>query len=318
MRPEPINDTDPARLVAELARFHQWFWPAQTRTEEPAAPIEQPPALAWALRHLTYFGQGFLAEEQPDGRLHCFEECGSVFGGYINSSGDNPLVTFKFLGESHEQRALPLNDLVVGAYFETIAFLACELDRPASVPAAEQLIWNGDYIYVDEPVRIWVNGEVVVLDFGPLFDGPVAIERLKIDMTAEIESFSMEIPGAIGLSRISLHRDADLQVNVYRPGAPVEPYASRSASAWLDLRHLEAEVLGWEFAGTTTISWSRLATLWHAVAGSLQPPTSASDFTRLHVHRLGADIGYDADIADLVALWQLQTLIGTATCAAEP
>jgi hypothetical protein len=122
MQPRAINSDNSKQLAARLDEFDRWFWQSELRNDAAAIPLSDdvPVVLAWAIQH-NRFAHRFLAEPQPDGRLYCFEECGNAFSGHLDSLADNPFVTFGLPGEPGHPPPVHLNDLVVGAYFESIA-----------------------------------------------------------------------------------------------------------------------------------------------------------------------------------------------------
>jgi hypothetical protein len=180
---EPILDVDDLRVVGKLDCFHRWF-SGDTGSTGPLGEIAALPAvLVWALGHPECFGQRFQGRVDADNTLHCFDECGDAFKGYVDGwrpGDENPTVVFRFLGEDAHQPSRRLADLVIGAYFETIAFEANEIsDSETHQPSDQHLVWHGDYLYLDEPVRVWVDGELVVLLVPPVSNVPVAIRRAR-------------------------------------------------------------------------------------------------------------------------------------------
>jgi hypothetical protein len=315
----PRIHADDADIGNKLDQLHRWFWPSEVRGQandvrESTRPV--PPLLNWARAHASTLGDHrFVAEEQPDGRTLCFVECGGAFNGYIDPDdrSSNPLVSF----DVDHQNPIRLNELVVGAFFEQFAFEPDEFMEPGSTLSDDHLMWTGRYLFVDEPIRVWAEGNRLVLDFGAIHDVPVETSRPKTNPTAEVEAISIHLPDTPHIPRITVRRGVDIALETYRPKPPTSPTNSgeptSAAAAWSDIYRMQAEMLGFEPTGTVTISWPQLEPLWLAITQTLEPTYGIAYDNSVHVNRLGADIGYECFVTDSDALGQLRTLLQTAS-----
>jgi hypothetical protein len=311
--PQRIRATD-TDIGDKLDQFERWYWPPEVRRPKNVVPETSrpiPPLLVWAVAALSSGGDHrFVAEEESDGRLLCFIECGGAFNGYLDADdySSNPLVRF----DVEHQTPIRLNDLVVGAFFERFAFDPDEFLEVDSLPSDEHLIWVGTYLCTDEPIRAWAVGNRLILDYGPDFDGPISASRVVVDTSSEVETISLRLPGAPHVPRIALHRGLPATVDTFRSSRGGSPRVQGSET-WSDIYRLQAAMLGFEHMGTTTVRWAQLEPLWRAIVDGLVPTYGAKSPNTVHVKRVEADLGYDCTVSHSEALEQLRTLLQTAS-----
>jgi hypothetical protein len=312
-RPQRIHATD-SDIATKLEQFDRWFWPPEIRGKPNVVPTFErplPPLLEWA-RVNRFSEHRFVAEQQTDGRVLCFVECGGAFNGYLDpdDGSTNPLVSF----DVDYQPPIPLNDLVVGAFFERFGFEPDDTVESESLPPDDQLIWTGSYLFVDEPVRVWIQDNRLVQDFGAIFDVPGVRSRPVINASHEVGAFSVGVPGSPHLPNVFLRRGVDVVLSTYRPKPPDSPTDSGSA-AWTDIYRIHAEMLGFEATGSIAIPWPQLEPLWLAITEDLEPAYGVASDHNVHVTRVGADLGYDCTVGNTEALEQLRVLLRTASRA---
>jgi hypothetical protein len=306
------TDTD---IGDKLDLIERWYWPPEVRGAKNVVPETSrplPPLLVWAVAALSSGGDHrFVAEQESDGRLLCFIECGGAFNGYLDADdhSSNPLVRF----DVDYQTPIRLNDLVVGAFFERFAFDPDEFLEVDSLPSDEHLIWVGTYLCNDEPIRAWALGNRLILDYGPNFDGPISASRPTTNPHGEVEAISVDSPARPRILRTTLRPEASITVDTFRPRTLSDQPQSSTATDWSDIYRLQAEMLGFEHMGTTTIPWAQLEPLWLAIVDGLVPTYGAKSPNTVHVKRIGADLGYDCTVSNSEALEQLRTLLQTAS-----
>jgi hypothetical protein len=313
--PTRIEANDP-KLVEKLDQFHRWFWPPEVR-REPAHPTTSaadtrilPTLLRWAMNQNQLGEHSFVADEYPGGQLCCFIECGGAFRGFIDAGdqSDNPTVSF----DVDWAQPVPLNDLVIGAFFESLGFSAFGEERSDGLPTHDFLLWTGKYFGSENPAQVWLEGDQVFVNFGPIFDEPLAISRPVLDTSAEVKSFSVEVFDT-PLFRLNLARGTDVDLDTFRTGTPPDPGSPVTMAAWSDISRMRAESRGFEHSGTTTIPWSQIEPLWVAVTRDLQASPDEPTSDKVHVFRVGSDLGYYCAVGDKAALENLRTLLRNAS-----
>jgi hypothetical protein len=312
--PQRIRETD-ADIGDKLDRLSRWFWPPEIRAPQnfvPDTTSPLPTLLVWAIaRQSSISEHRFVSETEADGRVLCFIECGGAFNGYLDTDdhSTNPLVRF----DVAYQAPIRLNDLVVGAFFERFAFEPDEYLEADSLPSDDHLIWVGPYLFDNEPMRAWAVGNRLILDFNELHDGPSASLRPTTNPNGEVEAITVDSPARPRILRTTLSRGASITVDTFRPKTPSAQSESSTATAWTDIFRIQAEMLGFERVGTTTIAWAQLEPLWLAIVDGLVPTYGVTSANTVHVNRVGADRGYDCIVSNSEALEQLRTLIQRAS-----
>ena len=199
--PRPINDDNTRRLVERLDRFHNWFWPpgSVARCLE-GFYDDLPPAIRWALAHPDAFDGEVVAELEPDGRTRCWATDGDGFSGFFRNDPrvDNPVVQFEPRGDGTVRAAIPLNELIVGTYFERLscqeAFVVDVDGAPESID--DRLIWAGQHWAFPTPVFVWLRDELVVIEC-ELLNKPVVLRRPRVDPSQPIDGLTIEVPEAM-------------------------------------------------------------------------------------------------------------------------
>jgi hypothetical protein len=108
---------------------------------------------------------------------------------------------------------------------------------------------------------------------------------------------------------VFLRRGVDVVLSTYRPKPPDSPTTDSGSAAWTDIYRIRAEMLGFEATGSATIPWPQLEPLWRAITQDLKPAYGVASDHRIHITRVGADLGYDCIVGNTEALNQLRDLL---------
>jgi hypothetical protein len=204
-------------IVKRLHRFANW-WGAPGVAQDyetPATPRLIPPVLHWATTMMNVsFSYGSFDAVEHEGRVGCFSDCGNTFSASIEANGENPLVQFD---EGQTQPYFPktINDLVIGAYFETIASEAVGLPAwrvmqrgDSNVSNAllddcteEHLIWKGSYFSSGaELLSVWLSIDVLLIELAHGENSVPSIQAVHRSTTGIGKSWIEAVRLQLGLS----------------------------------------------------------------------------------------------------------------------
>jgi hypothetical protein len=203
------------------------------------------------------------------GRVHCFDECGGAFFGYLASGGTNPVVVFS------DPEAFPpttINEFVAVSSFIALTMIGpiewpncIEDGADASTLASsntDTLLWQG--FHLSNLVEIWLVGERLICR-GWSSTNDLVIRRPRLHTETPISSVSFSLPVIGPSSWVTLTKDQPLEVPIY------EETHSRGDSAtaleWADLRNTGTK--GLLHKGTYSIPWSAFSGLWDTLVESL-------------------------------------------------
>jgi hypothetical protein len=176
---ERINDESSERFVEKLHRFvHWWGYPEIAPFPFPLNPDPQhiPVALHFAMEWQKDWGPDFYggsfdytpSKSDQAGRVHCFDECGGLFAGYIEPTGTNPVLVFS---DPEDFPPTTLNEFVVVAVLNAISLTGpqrpnntIELSHQSSlldVCNSENLLWEGHHSR-NKTVCIWLDGDRLI------------------------------------------------------------------------------------------------------------------------------------------------------------
>jgi hypothetical protein len=237
-------------IVQRLHRFVYW-WGSPGVTPEytsPQAPRAIPPTLHWVTSVMNVaFTYGSFSAQEHEGYLGCFSDCGNSFSASIPADGENPIVDFD---DGQQQPYFPttINELVIGAYFETVAFESdglrlsrdsdCNSESASSLLAEctdENLVWRGRYFSSGaEVLHVWLADDVLLIESAHGETPAPSIQAVQRAVTSLgipwIESICLGLGSAGAYTTVILRQHGDSEVEGLMTQSPA---VTSAAPAWM-------------------------------------------------------------------------------------